>query len=216
MTQIDNLRFNIEVFFLSAGFADIEKIKYFIVLGSSAVAIFLANSANVASTSFSREGKAFYCLKAMPIKNDTIVFVKFIHAFLYTIVAFVIVAVPLVLAENYLGLPFSITENLYMLFAVLVIEIVVSLLLIFIDMFLDTVRPKLDWENPIAAFKRNFNTFLSVLITIGVIVVFLILGIAVLPKNNFGLIIITVLFLVIAAPLGSCYWKYAVKKIDRM
>ena len=152
----------------------------------------------------------------MPIKNDTIVFVKFIHAFLYTIVAFVIVAIPLVLAENYLGLPFSIMENQYMLFAVLVIEIVVSLLLIFIDMFLDTVRPKLDWENPIAAFKRNFNTFLSVLITIGVIVVFLLLGIAVLPKNNFGLIIITVLFLAIAAPLGSCYWKYAVKKIDRM
>ena len=214
--EIENLKFNIDVFFLSADFAAIEKVKYYIVLGAAAVTIFLANSANVASTSFSREGKSFYCLKAMPIKNDTIVFVKFLHAFLYTIVAFVIVALPLVLAEQYLGLPFSILENLYMLFAIFVIEIVVSLLLIFIDMFMDTVHPKLDWENPIAAFKRNFNTFLSIIITVGVVALFLLLGIVVIPKNSFGLIIITLVFLAIAAPLGSCYWKYAIKKIDRL
>jgi ABC-2 type transport system permease protein len=214
--EIENLKFNIDVFFLSADFTEIEKIKYYIVLGAAAVTIFLANSANVASTSFSREGKSFYCLKAMPIKNDTIVFVKFLHAFLYTIVAFIIVAPSLAFAENYLGLPFLITEKLCMFLAIFVIEIVVSLLLIFIDIFMDTVHPKLDWENPIAAFKRNFNTFLSIIITVGVVAVFLFLGIVVIPKNTFGLIIITLVFLAIAAPLGSCYWKYAIKKIDRL
>ena len=214
--ELAALKHNISVFFLSADFAMVEKIKYYIILSGAALSIFLANSTNVASTSFSREGKAFYCLKAMPVQNKSIVFVKLIHAFLYTIIAFIITAVIMMAAESILGLPFSIEENLFIFGSIFVIEIAVSAVLIFTDMFLDAVRPKLEWENPIAAFKQNFNTILSIFITIGVIVLFLLLGIAVLPKNQTGLIIMTVFFALIAVPLGLCCWNYTVKKIDRM
>jgi len=41
-------------------------------------------------------------------------------------------------------------------------------------------------------------------------------GILLLPKNKLGLIILALVFAVISAPIGSFYWKYAIKKIDRM
>lgn len=214
--ELSDLRFKLSVFFLSADFITLEKVRYFIILGGSAAAIFLANSTNVASTSFSREGKAFYCLKAMPIKKDSIIFVKFIHAFLYSIIAFFIVALQMLFAAAYLQIPFSVKEKLLIFFSIFIIESLFSSILIFLEMLIDTLHPKLEWENPVAAFKQNLNTIFSIFLTMGLIVLFLLLGIIVFPKNNIGLIILILFLILIAIPLGLCYWKYAVKKIDRM
>jgi len=214
--NLDKLRFELLTFFLGADFEAVEKIKYFIILGASAFAIFSSNSTGLASSSFSRDGKALYGLKAMPIENDTILLVKFLHALMYTFVAFLVISLMLIFGILFLQLPFSAKEIIFMLAAVLCIELAVSLVLIFIEMFIDTANPKLNWENPIAAFKQNVNTLLSVFITIGVVALFLVLGILLLPKNSLGLFILAAIFAVISAPLGSCYWKYALKKIDRM
>lgn len=214
--ELSDLRFKLSVFLLSADFITLEKVRYFIILGGSAAAIFLANSTNVASTSFSREGKSFYCLKAMPIKKDSIIFVKFIHAFLYSIIAFFIVALQMLFAAAYLQIPFSVKEKLLIFFSIFIIESLFSSILIFLEMLIDTLHPKLEWENPVAAFKQNLNTIFSIFLTMGLIVLFLLLGIIVFPKNNIGLIILILFLILIAIPLGLCYWKYAVKKIDRM
>ncbi len=192
-----------------------ERIKHYIVLILAAFEIFMGNCTNIASTSFSREGKALFDLKAMPIENDTIVFVKFWHAFIYCIIAALFMSLILTGGALALGLPFTVSELAVMCIKAAVVNLVVSLALIFGEMFIDTVNPKLLWESPTAAFKQNVNAVVSSFISMGVVAIFVLL-IFVMPKNTLGELLITAIFAVISAPLGYFYFRYAVKKIPRM
>ena len=191
------------------------RFKHYATLVIAALCIFMGNCTNVASTSFSREGKALYDLKAMPIEPDTIVLVKFWHAFMYCIVAVVIMALYFVGAVALFNIPLTASEIVSMLIKACILTLLVSLVLIFGEMFIDTVNPKLQWENPTAAFKQNINAVVSSFISMGVVGIFIVLMLF-LPKTNLGMLIIGLIFAVIAAPLGYFYFKYAVKRIPKM
>ena len=191
------------------------RFKHYATLIIAAIAVFMGNCTNVASTSFSREGKALYDLKAMPIEPDTIVLVKFWHAFMYCLIAVVIIAIYFVGAVALLRIPLTSTEVITMLLEACVITLLVSLVLIFTEMFIDTINPKLQWENPTAAFKQNVNAVVSSFISMGVVGIFIVLMIF-LPKTNLGMLLIALIFAVIAAPLGYFYFRYAVKRIAKM
>ena len=193
----------------------LETVKYFFTVIIAGVCIFMGNCANIASTSFSREGKAIYDLKAMPIPEDTIVLVKFWHALIYCIASIVIIFLFFVGLVKFLYIPFTTADILSMTLKYSVLTLLASFVLIFIEMFIDTVNPKLQWENPTAAFKQNMNAVVSTFITMGFIALMVLL-IFLLPKNNLGLLIVSAIMLVIAAPLGVLYFKYAVKKIPKM
>lgn len=201
--------------FLALDAAGVARVRHYIVLILAAFEIFMGNCTSVAATSFSREGKALFDLKAMPIENDTIVLVKFCHAFIYCIVATVVMILVLIGGVAALGVPFTASEMLGMIIKSTIVNIVVSLVLIFTEMFIDTVNPKLLWETPTAAFKQNVNAVVSSFISMGVVGLFIVLMI-VLPKNTLGLLAIIAIFTAIAAPLGFFYFKYAVKKIPKM
>ena len=201
--------------FLALDAAGVARVRHYIVLILAAFEIFMGNCTSVAATSFSREGKALFDLKAMPIENDTIVLVKFCHAFIYCIVATVVMILVLIGGVAALGVPFTASEMLGMIIKSTIVNIVVSLVLIFTEMFIDTVNPKLLWETPTAAFKQNVNAVVSSFISMGVVGLFIVLMI-VLPKNTLGLLAIIGIFTAIAAPLGFFYFKYAVKKIPKM
>ena len=201
--------------FLALSPDEILNIKYFCVLGVGAFSIFMGNCTNVASTSFSREGKALYDLKAMPITCDTIVLVKFWHAFMYCIIAVAVSAVYFSAGVAVIGFPFSAGEVLDVIVKGGMLGLLVSLVLVFVEMFIDTFNPKLQWENPIAAFKQNVNAVVSSFITMGIVALFIVLMIF-LPRNNLGIIITGLIFTVLAAPLGYLYFRYAVKRIPNM
>jgi hypothetical protein len=175
----------------------------------------MCNCTNVASTSFSREGKALYDLKAMPITCDTIVLVKFWHAFMYCIIAVAVSSVYFSAGVAVIGFPFTAGEVLDVIVKGGVLGLLGSLVLVFGEMFIDTVNPKLLWESPTAAFKQNVNAVVSSFISMGVVAIFVLL-IFVMPKNTLGELLITAIFAVISAPLGYFYFKYAVKKIPKM
>ncbi len=201
--------------FLELSPEQILNIKYYSILGVGALSIFMGNCTNVASTSFSREGKALYDLKAMPIDCDTIVLVKFWHAFMYCIVAAVIISIYFSAGVALLGFPFAASEVLEIIVKGSVLALIVSLVLVFVEMFIDTFNPKLQWENPIAAFKQNVNAVVSSFISMGVVALFIVLMIF-LPKNNLGIFLTGLIFTVLAAPLGALYFRYAVKRIPLM
>ena len=91
-----------------------------------------------------------------------------------------------------------------------------SLLFITIDMFYDTLNPKLNWENPQAAVKNNMNALLSFVTNLVLDVIVYSLIFAVFPKNYIGFILSVVLILVLAIPAAGLYFKYAAKKVSRM
>ena len=218
MTSKENLHIilnELQMIFLQMSPEGMLRFKHYATLIVAAIAIFMGNCTSVAATSFSREGKALYDLKAMPIENDTIVLVKFWHAFMYCIIAVVVISLYFIGAVALLNIPLTAGEICTMLIEACIISLLVSLVLIFTEMFIDTVNPKLQWENPTAAFKQNVNAVVSSFISMGLVAIFVVLMIF-LPKTGLGMLIIGGIFAVIAAPLGFLYFRYAVKRIPKM
>ena len=174
----------------------------------------MGNGTSIASTSFSREGKSIYDLKALPVRNELIVLAKFAHAFVYIIVSNIIIDLIACVVFGVIGIADEIAVLTPCFLRILVLSSLVSLVLIFTEMFIDTANPKLNWENPIAAFKQNVNSIIAVFVTMTVTAIFVVLGVFLLPKNTIGFFIMCAIFLLIAAPLGTVYFKYATKRIS--
>lgn len=187
---------------------------YYFSIGLSAFVTFMGNGTSLAATSFSREGKSLYDLKAMPIKNSTIVLAKFLHAFMYVIVGDITIIIFAVIIFAALGIPAEIIVLIPCFLRMILLSAVISVALIVGEMFLDTANPKLNWENPIAAVKQNVNSIISVFITLSVIIIFALLAFLILPQNDIGYAILVGVFIVIAVPLSLGYLKYAEKRLN--
>ena len=188
-------------------------IKYYVTLGFAAYTIFTGTFANIATTSFSREGKSLNDLKAMPVKFDMIVKVKFWHAMLYVGIADVISIILLSVFYSQIAVPVTFWEFVQMCLFMTLVAGSISILLIFIDMFIDTMNPKLNWETPMAACKQNFNVLWSMLLTMLTIALGVVLVIVVLPKKMNALLIFSVIFIIISSPIGAGYFRYAEKRL---
>lgn len=194
----------------------LELIKYIAAIAGAAFTVFSGTFANLATTSFSREGKSLNDLKAMPVTFNMIIKVKFWHAMLYVGIADIISINIIVAAYLIFQVPLSFSELISILLVMTIMAASVSLLLIFIDMFIDTAHPKLKWENPMMASKQNLNVLWSMLlsmITIGVVVLLLVF---VLPKKLYALVILSLIYAIISAPVGAGYFKYAEKRLMEM
>ena len=191
-------------------------IKYYVTLGAAAFTIFSGTFANIATTSFSREGKSLNDLKAMPLKFDMIIKVKFWHAMLYVGIAAIISIVLLSVVYSLLALPVTFMDFVQMCLLMILVSVSISLLLIFIDMFIDTANPKLNWETPMAATKQNFNVLWSMLLTMITIALVVVLVVVVLPKNMLSLLILSAIFIIISSPIGAGYFRYAEKRLKNL
>ena len=98
----------------------------------------------------------------------------------------------------------------------MILNLSISFLLVLIEMYLDTIKPKLNWENPNACVKQNMNTMIAMLISMLIVGIVAVLGIFVIPRESVGILILSAVFLIPCAPIGSGYFKYAPKKIKRM
>ena len=191
----------------------LEGIKHYIILITAGATMFLGTCCNIASSSFSREGKDLYVLKALPVQPVIVAKVKFWHSFSYVLLSNVIFGLFLVGIKLFLGFPIQPAEFALMLVIIMAMSSSVSLSIIFVEMFIDTAHPKLNWENPVAAFKQNMNTMISMFCGMAIIAVSIVLGVFVLPKNQTGEIIFIAIFAALSAPIGAKYFKYAERKI---
>lgn len=191
-------------------------LKYCVSMGGAVFTIFLGNMSSIAITSFSREGKALFDLKAMPIKNEILVKVKFWHALLYIIISEIIAIIFITVLNLICNSPLTFFDMISIIFYMTLIVFSVSIVLVLCDMFMDTANPKLLWENPVVAFKQNLNTLAGVLFNVIFIAILIGLAFFIVPKNQFGQIIITLVFVIISAPLGVQYFNYAKKRIPLM
>jgi len=194
----------------------LQQTIFYLTLIMSGITTFIANMSNVAPTCFSREGKAVYELKAMPIDYNTLLQAKFLHALTYPILASVINLFFLCLANLFFGNVIEIAQILKICVMTICVTVCISLPLIIFGMLIDTANPKLQWENPMVAFKQNLNSLFALLVDLSAIAIFVALALLVLPKNEKGLIILCWIFIAISAPTGRLYWKYANKKIPLM
>jgi len=155
------------------------------------IGIFLANSTSIASSAFSRDAKAIYVLKSMPLEPRDIIAAKLVHALLFAAIGIVF---------GVIGVGLLLSIKLIDIAVALVLAIFGAVALTICGLVIDTFWPRLSWENPMSALKRNPNTVMVILGTMG-----LLAGLGALsaslsfPKYGFALLYGTVF---LAAGIG--------------
>ena len=146
----------------------------------------------ISSSSFSREGKHYDFIKYIPYELYKVLYIKIFVSF---IISFIGVSFYIIL--------FSIIANLDILLVISsFIIILLSILLIsLIGVFVDSIQPKLVWDDELNALRENYNTFVVMGLSLLLLGVFLFLGLYYINNRlafeSFYIILIISLFLLI-------------------
>lgn len=169
---------------------------------------FLGSMSNIADTALSRDAKFIPMIKSLPVDMRKFMYAKFIHAMIFVMVATVI-------CVGFTAYLFKFTV-VQIILSVLV-ALAISALLNLIALFLDTARPKLHWDNPIAAMKQNSNVAFVMLFN------FLLMGLSALLLYfawNAAAWLLAVYFILIPAAIFSVlikpYGMYAERKLNEL
>ncbi len=121
---------------------------------------FIATANPTASTTYSREGKAYWINAVIPVTPGSMFVGRMLQPMLLEFISILIM-----LGSLKFVLPLDISE----MFISLVIGMLVSLPICAIGVFIDRLYPKLDWDQPQKAVKQNVNVLLNMLIGAGYI-----------------------------------------------
>lgn len=178
-----------------------------ILLFVVSVSILLPAVNSIAASSFSREGKNFDFMKSIPFDYDEQVFVK---SLVSISIAFLGVNIFAVIFYIMIGLPLT----------VILIYVLISLLCIFfiseLGILIDSINPKLVWDDELNALRENTNNFIVMGITLLVFGIFIAAGYFI-NKADVGIdVIFTVMFsvlFILNIIILICNNKFTIKNI---
>lgn len=170
------------------------------------VSILLPALNSIASSSFSREGKNFYFMKYIPMDYSSQVYVKLLVSF---IIAFIGVNVFSLIFYLVIGLKLSIS------FIFLIISFLAVLFICSLGIIIDSINPKLVWDDELNALRENSNNFIVMGISIFMFIV--LAGLCYLLYKSFGLALAFTSILLILILLNAIVYdlnrRFTVKNI---
>jgi ABC-2 type transport system permease protein len=119
------------------------------------------------------------------------------------------------MAIIYLNVPLAAKDIVLTYVGTIIFSIVLSFIIQIFNMLIDVVNPKLNWENPSAAMKRNTNTLLAMLITIGTVALIIAAGVLLLPMRIETILVFSAVLTVAAILLWKWFLNYAPKALRR-
>ncbi len=184
--------------------------------GISAIcAIFTGCNTFVAATAISREGKGLSNLMALPVSWNDIFAAKMIHAMIYSAFTTLLATAAMAVVMGFLNISLSVKDIIFTYTAMIGLSLAFSFILQIVALAIDVSNPKLDWENPSAAMKRNLNTMLSMLVTMGIVAILIAAGIFLLPQRIETMLVATLVCVLLAIPLWKWFLKFAKKALLR-
>ena len=170
------------------------------------VSILLPALNSIASSSFSREGKNFYFMKYIPMDYSNQVYVKLLVSF---IIAFIGVNVFSLIFYLVIGLKVS-TAFIFLIISFLAILFICSL-----GIIIDSINPKLVWDDELNALRENSNNFIVMGISIFMFII--LAGLCYLLYKSFGLALAFTSILLILILLNAIVYdlnrRFTVKNI---
>ncbi len=178
-----------------------------ILLFVVSISILLPAVNSIAASSFSREGKNFDFMKSIPFDYDEQVFVK---SLVSISIAFLGINIFAVIFYIMIGLPLT----------VILIFVLISLLCIFfiseLGILIDSINPKLVWDDELNALRENSNNFIVMGITLLVFGIFIAVGYFI-NKAGVGIdVIFTIMFsvlFILNIIILMCNNKFTIKNI---
>ncbi|MBP5445859.1 MAG: hypothetical protein J6Y28_06785 [Acholeplasmatales bacterium] len=180
------------------------------IIGIIILSILITAVNSISSSSISREGSSFFYMKLVPISYKSQIIIK---AFCSIIVSYIGLFLYI--------LVFSIIFNLGILNTILylVLSLISVVFISFLGVYLDTVNPKLVWDDEINALRGNHNVFINM--AFAILISGVLVGLIFMLKFlNLGLVIAYLLsFVIIIAATVLIYFismKYGSKNIERI
>ena len=165
-----------------------------------AISAILTTANSIASSSISREGKHFPFMKYIPLKYKTQLNIK---ALASIIISFGFNFTYLCIVCYFMNAPFID----FIIFTI--VSLLSCLFFTYLGIYLDTINPKLVWEDELNALRGNENTFFSMAISM---IIAVIIGVGIYYFGRIVLIPITILkvMLIILLAMGTILIYYKV------
>jgi len=129
-------------------------------LGCAGLVLFASSINIVACTSISREGKTFWISKMIPVPARQQVTAKLLHSMAMSGVGIVITTVVVGIVVQL---------SVIRMFTIFVLCLLGNVLLNTLNLLVDLIHPRLEWDNPQEAVKQNLNGLFSMLLTLAVL-----------------------------------------------
>lgn len=172
----------------------------FVYLIVMVVAIFFTCTSICAATAISREGSSACMMKVIPISYFKQINIKVLFSVMLDLIGVVLIGI----------IPISLYEvPIYYVVLVFVPLVILVFLLNYFNIYIDLKRPKLKWDQESAAVKENLNAFLSMLLTWGVSLIFVILAVVFYLYN---IQINVILLSVVISAISGCLLALVIYK----
>lgn len=131
-----------------------------VTLGSAGLVLFASSINIVACTSISREGKTFWISKMIPVPARQQVTAKLLHSM-------AISGIGVVVTTAVIGTALKL--SIIRMFTIFILCLLGNVLLNALNLLIDLLHPRLEWDNPQEAVKQNLNGLFSILFTLAVL-----------------------------------------------
>lgn len=159
---------------------------------------------SIASSSFSREGSSFYFMKYIPVKYSLQWFIKVLVSF---IVSFIGINILCLIFYIVIGLPLK--NILFLIIISSLCILVVSLL----GVLVDSIQPKLIWDDEANSLRENYNTFIVMGFAL-LLCVIMVLGIFYFNKFGININSINIVLFLILLELNMILFEIGLKYIS--
>ena len=183
-------------------------IMFILVVMMASILITATNS--IASSSISREGNSFTYMKVIPLSYKKQIIIKIISSIIVSFTSLFFTIIVLSIIYNFGVL----NTILYLLLSFISVLFISTL-----GVFLDTVNPKLIWDDEINALRGNHNVFINMAFSI--LISGVLLGIIFLLRYlNIGIALAFIISFIIVISFAIATYiitmKYGPKNIERI
>ncbi len=195
---------------LSLDILNSEQLSSFMVLIYSGILIMPVIVSNISSTTITREGKAFWQTKVLPISEKMNIKYRIVTSLIINFLGSFIV--------GFVGL-FILDLNIKMIIIGIYFAVTTTLFLSTVDFIINIYRPLLNWSHPTAAVKNNLNVTFALGIRFAVAII--IFGLYKIKPNMFSnydliLIIVGSIFLVLYIITRYILYNYYTEKFSKI
>lgn len=169
-----------------------SNLPLFLIVFIVGMSAFLTSLNSISSNAISREGKHFHFMKSIPVEYKTQLFAKTFVGILFSFIGIMVFFLPACIIMN---IPFVHIIG-YTILSILAITFVA-----YMGIYIDSLQPKLVWDDELSVLRENYNMFFSMAIIIVFVGIFSVGGYFYL-KNK--LLSFKVLFLIFTLLLIIC------------
>lgn len=177
---------NITLQWLRENYLSNFNIQLFAMTFIIGISSFIASLNSISSNAISREGKHFHFMKSIPMNYKTQVHVKTLVGIIFAFLGVMIFFVPVCLI---LKMP------IYHICIYIILGILSIMFTSYLGIYIDSVQPKLVWDDELSVLRENYNVFFSMAIVIAFIGIFCFGGYFFLKNRNLSFVFLTAIFL---------------------